>query len=224
MRKIRLALVEDNRILRERIVLMMRKQKNLEVLLASGNWQQVLLKAQKFKSVMVVIESGHPNIIPLLESLKSIPEARVIVTGIIALQADIFELVKRGVSGFVLKEATFSHLLRTVRLVARGAKVLPRALTAALFSQIIEDRVFYAGVPMDGRTTAREREIIGLIREGMSNKEISRTLHIATDTVKSHVHNVLEKLALRNRLQLLIHADHRTKPLKANSSNGSRMI
>lgn len=62
MRKIRLALVEDNRILRERIVLMMKKQKNVEVLLASGNWEQVLSKAQKFKSVIVVIESETRSI------------------------------------------------------------------------------------------------------------------------------------------------------------------
>jgi DNA-binding NarL/FixJ family response regulator len=151
-------------------------------------------------------------------------EARVIVTGVIALQADIFELVRRGVSGFVLKEATFSHLLRTIRLVARGAKVLPRAMTGSLFSQIIEDRTVHDSLPpMDGRTTAREREIISLIREGMSNKEISQRLHIATYTVKSHVHNVLEKLALRNRVQLLAYADQAT-PLKANSNNGSRMI
>lgn len=224
MRKIRLALVEDNRILRERIVLMMRKQKNLEVLLASGNWEQVLSKAQKFKSVIVVIESGHPNMIPLLESLKLIPEVRVIVTGIIALQADILELVQRGVSGFVLKEATFSHLIKTVRLVARGAKVLPRALAGSLFSQIIEDRAIHDSLPpMDGRTTTWEREIISLIREGMSNKEISQRLHIATYTVKSHVHNVLEKLALRNRLQLLVYTDQ-SGPLKANSSNGSLTI
>ena len=174
--------------------------------------------------MIVVIQSGHPNVIPMLESLKLIPEARVIVTGIIALQADILELVKRGVSGFVLKEATFSHLLKTVRLVARGAKVLPRALVGSLFSQIIEDRAIHDSLPpMDGRTTTREREIISLIREGMSNKEISQRLHIATYTVKSHVHNVLEKLALRNRLQLLVHADP-ASPLKANSNNGSRMI
>jgi DNA-binding NarL/FixJ family response regulator len=224
MTKIRLALVEDNRILRERVVLMMKKQKNVEVVLASGNCEQVLSKAQKFKSVIVVIESGHPNMIPMLESLKLMPEVRVIVTGVIALQADIFELVRRGVSGFVLKEATFSHLLRTIRLVARGAKVLPRAMTGSLFSQIIEDRTVHDSLPpMDGRTTAREREIISLIREGMSNKEISQRLHIATYTVKSHVHNVLEKLALRNRVQLLAYADQAT-PLKANSNNGSRMI
>ena len=224
MRKIRLALVEDNRILRERIVLMMKKQKNVEVLLASGNWEQVLSKAQKFKSVIAAIESGHPNLIPVLESLKLIPEAKVIVTGIIALQADILELVKRGVSGFVLKEATFSHLLKTVRLVAREAKVLPRALIGSLFSQIIEDRALHDSLPpMDERTTTREREIISLIREGMSNKEISQRLHIATYTVKSHVHNVLEKLALRNRLQLLVYADQ-ASPLKVNSSNGALTI
>lgn len=77
--------------------------------------------------------------------------------------------------------------------------------------------------PMDERTTKREREIISLIREGMSNKEISQRLHIATYTVKSHVHNVLEKLALRNRLQLLVYADQ-ASPLKVNSNNGSLTI
>jgi DNA-binding NarL/FixJ family response regulator len=201
---IRLLLVHDN-LLREGITSMLKKQPDLRVVSASRNCDQVLSKAQKFRPAVVVLEFGQHNTFGILEVLKTtIVEAKVIVTGGVALQANILELVKRGVSGFVVKEATFCNLVKTIRSVAGGAKVLPPALTASLFSQVVEHRCATNGLPtMDTRVTRREHEIINLISEGMSNKEISQRLHIATHTVKSHVHNVLEKLAVRNRLQLL---------------------
>ena len=92
----------------------------------------------------------------------------------------------------------------TIRSVALGADVVPPALTGTLLTHIAQQA---AGRPMPGvaeavRMTKREREIMNLIAEGLSNKEIAQRLSIATYTVKSHVHNILEKLALHSRLQI----------------------
>jgi DNA-binding NarL/FixJ family response regulator len=88
--------------------------------------------------------------------------------------------------------------------VAKGANVLPPRLTESLFSQIAERATRkWKGNPFASvRMTSRERDVIGLIAEGLSNKEIAERLHLATDTVKSHVHNILEKLALHTRLEI----------------------
>ena len=100
----------------------------------------------------------------------------------------------------------------TIRAVAEGHKVLPPAMTTSLFTQIVESALTggqdLADKPF--QLTAREKEIISLISEGLSNKEIAVRLHIATHTVKSHVHNILEKLALGSRLQIAAFA--RRKP------------
>jgi len=117
---------------------------------------------------------------------------------------DIVEFVNAGVSGFILKDATIEELISTIRSVADGAHVLPPAMTSTLFSQIAKDALVRGrAVAMESvRMTSREREVIELIGEGLANKEIAARLNIATYTVKSHVRNVMEKLALHTRLQI----------------------
>jgi len=120
-------------------------------------------------------------------------------------QAEVVEFVKAGVSGFIPKDATIDDFLHTIRSVAKGKKVLPPPLTGSLFSHIVEYAV------QSGKTnclmeavklTRREQEVVKLISRGMGNKEIARELSVAVHTVKSHVHNTLEKLALHTRLEL----------------------
>ena len=120
------------------------------------------------------------------------------------IQPSLVAYVRAGVAGFVLKDATFKEFLKTIRDVAQGKKVLPQSLTSSLFSQIVAHAAQtgrnnpYKSV----RMTNREREVIELIAEGLSNKQIATRLNLAVDTVKSHVHNILEKLQLHTRLEI----------------------
>jgi DNA-binding NarL/FixJ family response regulator len=135
---------------------------------------------------------------------KQAPQTKIIVMDLLPINDDIVQFVNAGVSGFVLKDATFDEFVATIRTVAAGGKVLPPRMTESLFSQIVT----VAGarsreqVLEDVRMTRREREVVELIGEGLSNKEIAQRLNIASHTVKSHVRNVMEKLALHTRLQI----------------------
>jgi len=127
---------------------------------------------------------------------------------LLPVHEEIAEFVNVGVAGFILKDATFDDFVETIRSVAKGVRVLPPRMTGTLFSQIARVAV------QRGRSAAleavhmtpREREVIALIAVGKSNKEIATALNIATDTVKSHVRNVMEKLALHTRLQIAAYA------------------
>src|SRR6185436_14496397 len=122
-------------------------------------------------------------------------------------QSDIIGLVRLGVSGFVLKDASIGELVSAIRSVAAGEKVLPTVLIASLFGQIVDDTHRKCATSLaDVKMTNREREIVDLIAAGLSNKEIAKRLCIATDTVKSHVHNILEKLSLRSRVEIAVRA------------------
>jgi DNA-binding NarL/FixJ family response regulator len=136
--------------------------------------------------------------------LEEVPAARIIAMDIFPEQLDIVEFVKAGGSGFILKNAPSNDYIKTIRAVAAGSKVLPPALTSSLFTQIIDSALKTGtGIPSNSiQLTAREREVVALISEGLSNKDIAERLHIATFTVKSHIHNILEKLALSTRLQI----------------------
>jgi len=135
---------------------------------------------------------------------KEAPDARIIVMDLIPVNEEIVEFVNAGVSGFVLKDASFDEFVATIRSVAAGEKVLPPRMTESLFSQIAKEAGAHGreSTLEDVRMTRREREVIDLIGEGLSNKEIAHRLNIATHTVKSHVRNVMEKLALHTRLQI----------------------
>ena len=120
------------------------------------------------------------------------------------MHEDIVQFVNVGVSGFIVKDATLDDLANTIRAVARGTPVLPSQMTTTLFSQIAKDAARRGrSETLDGvRMTPREREMIILIAKGLSNNEIGTRLGISTDTVKSHVRNVMEKLMLHTRLQI----------------------
>jgi len=135
------------------------------------------------------------------------------VMDVLPVHEDVVEFVNAGVSGFIMKDASLDDLASAIRSVARGADVLPPQMTRTLFSQIARDAVV-RGRPdtLDAvRMTPREREVIDLIAEGLSNKEIATRLEIATDTVKSHVRNVMEKLMLHTRLQIAAYAHREGK-------------
>ena len=217
MTKIRLLLVEDNRLLREGLTGMLNEQPDIQVVAAFGNGKEAVLKAtQELKPEIILLDLGlkGQNSLRLVEAVKKErPKVKMIVMDLMPVQADMIEFVEAGVSGFILKDATFADFAGTIRSVAAGASVLPPSLTGSLFSQIVEKVVGEGrGSLIESvRMTRREREVIELIAEGLSNKEIAQRLSIATFTVKSHVHNILEKLALRTRLQVASYAHAQRK-------------
>jgi len=145
------------------------------------------------------------------EVLKEFPGARVIVMDLLPAHEELREFVNAGVSGFIMKDAHFEAVLGTIRAVAAGLKVLPDQMTATLFSEIAKEVVTSGGSHdhESVRMTPREREVIELIAEGMSNKAIGKELHISVHTVKSHLRNIMEKLALNSRLQIAAHIHNR---------------
>ena len=207
MPKIRILIIEDTRVLRDGLTVMLNGQPDMHVVATIGSGNNVLAKASETKPHVILLDVGLKNLneLSVVESVrKNIPEAKVIGMGFIPTQSDIVEFVTAGASGFILKNALVKDFLKSIRSVAQGEKVLPPSLTDSLFSHVVALALGKKkGNPAQAvRMTKREREIIVLIADGLSNKEIAQRLSIATHTVKSHVHNVMEKLALHTRLQI----------------------
>jgi DNA-binding NarL/FixJ family response regulator len=207
VKKIRILVIEDNRVLRDGITTMLNDQADMYVAATIGSGNDILLKASQTNPHVILMDVGLKNLkeSSVVESVRNkIPVAKVIGMGLIPSQADIIEFVEAGASGFILKDATVKEFLGTIRSVAQGEKILPPSLTGSLFSHVAELALKKSKGKIANavRMTKREREIIVLIADGMSNKEIAQRLSIATHTVKSHVHNIMEKLALHSRLQI----------------------
>lgn len=206
---ISVAVIEDNRLVREGITALLNQLPDLRVVAGGDSDDTATLG--KIQAQVVLLDLGLRNgdSLRIAERVrKEFPSSRIIVMDLLPVHEDIVEFVNAGVSGFIMKDATLDDLVRTIRSVAEGINVLPPQMTGTLFSQIAREAVA-RGRPetLDAvRMTPRERQVINLIAEGLSNKEIASQLHIATHTVKSHVRNVMEKLMLHTRLQIAAYA------------------
>jgi len=222
MKKIRLLIIEDNRILRDGITAMIDKQSDLKVVAALDNREKTDLKILETKPNILLIDLGlqDKNSLQLVRSTKKkFPGIKIIVMDLFPLQEDIFEFVKAGASGFILKDARVHEFLKTIRSVFQGQKVLPTNLMGSLFSQIVNEaahRPKESKLIRSVRMTKRERQVIELVSDGLTNKEIGQKLHVSPHTVKSHVHNILEKLAMHNRIEIAnyAHSDEGFNDLK----------
>ena len=206
MHRIRLIIVEDNRLLREGLTALLKEQSDITVVASLGSGD-ALFKGHGLKPHVILLDLGlrGNNSLRVVESIKSKhPAAKIVIMDLAPVQTTLVEYVRAGVSGFVINDATFDEFLETIRSVARGAKILPPKLTASLFTQLADHATRHRkGNPFRSvKMTSRELEVVELIAEGLSNKEIALRLHLAVDTVKSHVHNILEKLALHTRLEI----------------------
>jgi DNA-binding NarL/FixJ family response regulator len=172
---ISLVLIDDNRLLREGLAGLIRKQPDFKILAASADIEEALRKVREAKPRVVLLDFGledHDSLRVAATVHQEVPEARVIVMGLLPLQEDVAEFVRAGASGFIMKDASFDDFLRTIRAVADGADVLPAQLTGSLFGQIAHQAVRRGRAPvLEGvRLTERERQVIDLIGEGLSNR------------------------------------------------------
>lgn len=209
---ITVAIIDDNRLLREALTAMLGKLPELRVV-AAPTVTTAFLAESPPHVVLLDVGLGDEDSLTVVATIRrDAPDAKVVVMDLVPVNSEIMEFVNAGVCGFVLKDATFEEFVATIRAVAAGEKVLPSRLTDSLFSQIASDangqRNREYGLD-DIRMTRREHEVVGLIGEGLSNKEIAQRLNVATHTVKSHVRNVMEKLTLHTRLQIAAYSrDH----------------
>jgi DNA-binding NarL/FixJ family response regulator len=203
-------LIEDNRLLRDGLSAMLSAQ-GLSVVATARSGEEALREVARVKPQLVLLDSAlgdrdSPRFVH--EVRRTFPDIKVIVMGLLPAHEDFVEFIKAGVQGFILKDATIEVFVATILSVADGVSVLPSPLTGTLFSHVAAQALSRGkrGAKAAVRMSTRERQVIASIADGLSNKEIADRLHIATHTVKSHVHNILEKLALRTRLEVAVYA------------------
>jgi len=197
--RISIAVVHRNTIAREGLALLLSGQPDMRIAQVGPN------AGDSSPDIVLLAISGNDRE-TLREAsavLAAAPDARVIVVGPLASCADLARQVQAEVFGFVLDDATPEELLQTVRSVAAGTHVWPPVIAKSLFSQISrENAVAPKAVVASAHLTPREREVMELIADGLSTKEMARKLGVAGFTVRAHVRNIMEKLNIHTRLAI----------------------
>ena len=209
-RAVPVVLIDDNRLLRDGLSTLLNAQ-GFSVVATARSGDEALREVARVRPQLALLDSAlgdreGPRFVQ--EMREHFPDIKLIVMGLLPAEDDFVEFIKAGVSGFILKDATIEVFAATIEAVADGEYVLPTPLTQTLFSHVAAQARARGkrGAKAAVRMTARERQVIESIADGQSNKEIAERLHIATHTVKSHVHNILEKLALHTRLEVAAYA------------------
>lgn len=207
MRRIRVGLVDDHRIVLEGLAQLLSREGDIEVAFLSDQGASALESAERTKPDVLVADVKMPGMdgIELLNHLrKSKLELKVVLLTANITDAQVLEAVRMGVGGIVLKEAAPRTLVQCVRAVARGERWLDqRTIQTALESVLKRE----AGVSRASKVlTKRELEIVRMVATGLRNREIGDSLGISEGTVKMHLHSIYEKLSISGRMELSIYA------------------
>jgi len=207
MNKIKVLLIEDNRLLREGILQILKQHSDIEVLESSNETKTTFSMVHEMNPDVILMDLGlrNQNSLRVVEILhEEFPKAKIVVMDLAPVQADILLYIKAGANGFILKDASLDDFIVTIRTVAEGENVLPSLSSETVFARIIDLAVSEGKIKLNEvvRMTKREKQVMTLLSEGMSNKEIGQKLHVSSHTVKSHIHNIMDKLALHTRLEI----------------------
>jgi NarL family two-component system response regulator LiaR len=206
MKKIRILVVDDENVVREGFVAILRLQPDIQVVGEALDGIQAVELARKTKPDVVLLDLLMPRqdgltTIPMIKEM--LPDTRILVLTGSAESDRVFQALKSGALGFLLKDATRVQLLQAIHEVANGQASLQPSIAVRVIQEIDHPaHLLYTVDPL----TPRELQTLRLIARGLSNQEIAEELHVHDRTVAKYVSSILEKLQLANRTQAALYA------------------
>jgi len=201
---IRVLIVDDHQLFRRGVSSLLAGREDIEVVGEANNGAEAVERARELMPDVVLMDIKMPELdgIAATKQLKAeMPYVRIMMLTVSETDEDLFEAIKAGASGYLLKNVDPDHLVASVLQVQRGE--VPIAPTMA--AKILRELTTPSEAPIQS-LTSRERQVLELLASGMANKEIAFTLKISENTVKNHLRNILEKLHLQNRVQAALYA------------------
>jgi DNA-binding NarL/FixJ family response regulator len=201
---IRILIADNLQLFSESLTSFLSKKEHLAVVGQASDVPEALQITQRLKPDVVLVGSGFDKSDALeltYEISTKYPTSKLIILGISEPEEAVFEFIESGASGYTLKQSSLDDLLDAIKTVHRGEAVCSPRIAFSVFARIAQ--LSQSNFAQDEITspvlTVREEEILQLIVKGLTNKQIAEKLHISFPTVKNHVHNILEKLDVRNR-------------------------
>ena len=218
---IRVLLADDQALVRAGFRMILKAEPGIEVVGEAGDGSEAVALARTLDPNVVLMDVRMPEM-DGIEATRRIVDGdgapRVLVLTTFDLDEYVFEALRAGASGFLLKDAPEDQLLAGIRIVADGGSLFAPAVTQRLIERFAGTRPA-TPPPALSELTPRELEVLGLVARGLSNAEIAETLVVSEHTVKTHVAHLLQKLDLRDRVQAVVLA-YEAGLVKPGASNG----
>ena len=208
---VRIVVADDHEVVRSGFAELLDTQPDFTVVGTASNGHQAVQLSRERRPDVVLMDIRMPGMdgIEATRQLASDAEEtpRVLVLTTFDLDEYVYDALRAGASGFLLKDVTAERLIEAVRIIAAGDALLAPGVTRRLISEFAQrPAARLQPVPAFGELTPRETEVLKLVAEGLSNPEIARRLVVTAETVKTHVSRILNKLGLRDRTQAVVAA------------------
>ncbi|MDQ4078625.1 MAG: response regulator transcription factor [Chloroflexota bacterium] len=203
MDHLRIILVDDHEVVRLGLKALLTRYPQFEVVAEASNADEAILRAQQYQPDVVVMDirmPGRSGIEATQEIVATLPNTEVIILTSYAEDELLFDAIRAGASGYVLKQIGSEDLIRALEAVGRGEALLDPKVTKRVFNRV-RDAERQAEGTVFADLTEQELRVLALVAEGQTNKEIARELYLSNGTVRNYVSNIMHKLDVGNRAE-----------------------
>jgi two-component system NarL family response regulator len=208
---IRVMICDDHALFRRGLIMVLEAEDDIEVVAEAEDGEDALEKAVEFVPDVVLMDVRMPGVDGIEATRRiaeKVPTAKILMLTVSDEEEDLYEAIKAGATGYLLKEVSIEEVAPAARAVVAGQSLISPSMASKLlgeFSNLAKRAEERSSVPTP-RLTERELEVLRLVAQGKSNREIAGDLYISENTVKNHVRNILEKLHLHTRMEAVMYA------------------
>jgi len=200
---IKILVVDDHAIFRQGLISVLQQYEEFEVVGQASSGVEAVDKASELQPDVVIMDISMPggNGVEATSAIQqNLPDVRVLILTVSNEENDLFTAIKAGAKGYLLKNVSLQELIDSIRLVASGEAIVAPSMAVRLLDEFRQAEIERTEKILS-ELSLREKEVLQLIADGKSNKEIAAKLYISETTVKAHLRSILEKLHVRNRAQ-----------------------
>ncbi len=208
---IRVMICDDHALFRRGLIMVLEAEDDIEVVAEAEDGDDAVEKAVEFVPDVVLMDVRMPGVDGIEATRRiaeKVPTAKILMLTVSDEEEDLYEAIKAGATGYLLKEVSIEEVAPAARAVVAGQSLISPSMASKLlgeFSNLAKRAEERSSVPTP-RLTERELEVLRLVAQGKSNREIAGDLYISENTVKNHVRNILEKLHLHTRMEAVMYA------------------
>jgi two-component system NarL family response regulator len=206
---VRVVVVDDQELFRRGLTMLLGVEPDIEVIGEAGDGNSAIeLVLEKMPDV-VLLDVRMPKRSGLEACMRikeQAPSVRIIMLTVSDEEGDLYEAVKNGASGYLLKDSSIDEVAQAIRVVAEGQSLISPSMAAKLIDEFKEISRTDREAGSAPRLTDRELEVLRLVATGLNNREVAKQLFISENTVKNHVRNILDKLQLHSRMEAVMYA------------------
>jgi DNA-binding NarL/FixJ family response regulator len=209
---IRVLIADDQALFRRGLYVVLGTEENIEVVAEAEDGEQAIAKAEEMAPDVVLMDVRMPRVNGIEAASRireTLPSTKILMLTVSDEEDDLYEAIKAGANGYLLKEISVEEVASAIRAVVQGQSLISPSMASKLLNEFnslarqAADRREQLPAPV---LTARELEVLKLVARGMSNRDVADQLYISENTVKNHVRNILEKLHLHSRMEAVMYA------------------